>query len=73
VKGAAVTGNWSDAVGGTASKATNINGLATLKSPEVKAPASGSLVFVLTITSVQKTGYTYDDGGHPPSETITWP
>jgi serine protease len=73
VRGVTVTGNWSGAVGGTTSKATNTSGLATLKSPEIKAPASGGLTFVLTITGVQKTGYTYDDGGNPPSGTTTWP
>jgi serine protease len=72
VEGATVTGDWSDAVRGTTTAVTDADGHAVLTSPEAKM-RKNDLHFVLTITNVQKTGYTYDDGGDPPSATITWP
>jgi hypothetical protein len=71
VEGATVTGEWSIAVRGTTTGNTGADGIATLISPEAKAPRNGGLVFHLTITDVQKAGYTFD--GIQPTLTIAWP
>jgi serine protease len=68
---AEVTGQWSVAATNVATDSTDDSGLAVLASSEVKARKK--MKFVLTITNVQKAGYTYDDGGQPPSVTIDWP
>jgi len=69
VEGATVTGQWSGNAGNLASGVTGSGGFVELVSSEVKTRAS-SLTFTLTVTSVEKSGWTYND--IDPWLTDTW-
>ncbi len=58
--GAAVTGQWSGGVAGTALGTTDVNGKATLVSKKTR----GSATLTLTVTDVSAPGYAYDSANN---------
>ncbi len=73
VEGAIVTGEWSVAAANIATGITDNGGLTVLRSDQAKAPRNGDgLMFVLTITNVEKSGCTYDPDS-PDVLEIPWP
>jgi serine protease len=67
---ASVTGAWSGAVNST-STGTTVDGVVTLTSAEVKVRSSA--MFILDITGVALTGYTFDAEDGVPRASATWP
>jgi hypothetical protein len=56
IAGAAVTGDWSGVVSGSASGTTNTSGVASISSSRTKSTTG---TFVFTVTGVTYNGYTY--------------
>ena len=70
VEGATVYGQWSGAVSGTASAATDADGKVTLQSPKKKNGGT----FIFTVTNVVASGYIYNEDLNAETEdSITVP